>query len=154
MFSRQRIFDRFINWYPPFLGAGIRMVHRETDWSALEVQMKMRWWNRNYVGVHYGGSLYSMCDPWFMLILIKQLGPDFIVWDKAATIRFKRPGKGAVSAKFSISSSTVKDIRSKALELGKFETTLMTQVVDENGGVIAEVEKLLYVRMTPVRSKA
>lgn len=102
--------------------------------------------NRNLVGVHFGGSLYAMCDPWFMLILMRLLGSEYIVWDKAAAIQFKRPGIGKVSARFHISAERVEEIRTAADQAGKTEPTFLADVLDESGGVVAHIEKLLYVR--------
>ena len=141
---RQRLMERFINLYPPLLGAGIRS--RTLDERTIEVEMKLTASNRNIVGVHFGGSLYAMCDPWFMLILIRQLGADYIVWDKAASIQFKKPGKGTVRARFHISPERVKEIRKDADAQTKIEPTFVVDVVDTEGQVIARVEKLLYVR--------
>src|SRR5262249_54275566 len=76
-----------MNLWPPFLGAGIRVKVLQADWRAVDVELKLHRWNCNYVGSHYGGSLYSMTDPFFMLMLIENLGPDYIVWDKSASIR-------------------------------------------------------------------
>lgn len=106
----------------------------------------MKFFNRNYVGTHFGGSLYSMCDPWFMLMLIEHLGPDYIVWDKAATIRFKKPGRGVVRASFHILEERIREIRAQADQLGKIEPQFQAVVTDSEGTVIAEVDKLLYVR--------
>ena len=69
-----------MNIWAPFLGAGIRVKRLGPDWKEIDVEMKLRWWNANYVGTHYGGSLYSMTDPFFMLMLIENLGKDYIVW--------------------------------------------------------------------------
>ncbi|MCH9649301.1 MAG: DUF4442 domain-containing protein [Deltaproteobacteria bacterium] len=139
--------------YPPLAGAGIKVTRVAEDFSTFEVSMRLRWWNRNYVGTHFGGSLYSMCDPFFMLILLERLGPEFIVWDKAASIRFRRPGKGTVSARFHISDERVAEIRQEVLEEGVVEPTFRTEVLNQEGKVVAEVEKLLYVRLKKVRSK-
>ena len=136
---------RLMNVFPPYLGAGIR-VRPNADLSAFDVRMKLRWWNRNYVGTHFGGSLYSLCDPFFMLILFEALGRDYIVWDKAATIRFRRPGRGTVHARFEIGPERVAEIRAAADRDGKVEPTFTAEVKDDEGQVIAEVEKLLYVR--------
>lgn len=136
---------RLINFYPPYLGAGIR-VRGGADLRRFEVSMRLSILNRNYVKTHFGGSLYSMCDPFFMLILIQALGKDFIVWDKAASIRFRRPGLGRVRAVFEISDERIDEIRRDALALGKVEPVFQVEVVDEAGEVVAEVEKLLYVR--------
>ncbi|MFN8382442.1 MAG: DUF4442 domain-containing protein [Anaerolineales bacterium] len=141
---RERILEKFINIYPPLLGAGIRS--RSIDERTVDVEMNLTAFNRNIVGVHFGGSLYAMCDPWFMLILMRLLGPDYVVWDKAASIQFKRPGRGKVKAHFHISVERVEQIRLEADQSTKIEPTFSVDVLDEQGVVIAQVEKLLYVR--------
>ncbi len=137
---------RIINLWPPYLGAGIRVTRIADDLRTYEVRMKLRWYNRNYVGTHFGGSLYSMCDPFFMLILTEALGRGYVVWDKAATIRFRRPGRGTVHATFHIPNDRIEEIRRAADEQGKTEPTFTAEVTNDAGEVIAEVEKLLYVR--------
>ena len=107
-----------LNIYPPFLGAGIRVKRLAPDWKEIDVEMKLHWWNANYVGTHYGGSLYSMTDPFFMVMLIENLGKDYIVWDKSASIRFKKPGRGTVFAKFRVSDQQIQEIK-QALANGK-----------------------------------
>lgn len=136
--------ERFINFYPPLLGAGIRS--RTVDELTIDVEMKLTALNLNIVGVHFGGSLYAMCDPWFMLILMRALGRDYIVWDKAAGIRFVSPGRGTVRAHFHIPQSRVDEIRAAADLNGKVEPTFTVDVLDAQGNVVAQVEKLLYVR--------
>lgn len=143
---------RLLNLYPPFLGAGIRVRHVAEDLSVIEVEMPLHFWNRNYVGTHFGGSLYAMCDPFFMVILINRLGRDYIVWDKAATIRFKKPGKGTMKAVFRVPEERVAEIRAQVDANGKIEPTFTVQVTDTEGNVVAEVEKLLHVRKKQARS--
>jgi len=135
-----------LSFWLPYLGAGIR-VRPSADLRTFDVRMKLRWWNRNYVNTHFGGSLYSMCDPFFMLILIQALGRGYVVWDKAATIRFRRPGKGTVRATFHIPQEKVEGIRAAADRGEKIEPVFTVEVRDEQGEVVAEVEKLLYVRL-------
>lgn len=136
----------FMNIWAPFLGAGIRVKRLRPDWKEIDVEMKLRWWNANYVGTHYGGSLYSMTDPFFMLMLIENLGKDYIVWDKAASIRFKKPGSGTVSASFRLSEQQIREIKQALKTQNKIERMFTVEVTDESGTVIAEVEKLLHVR--------
>ena len=136
----------FLNIWPPFLGAGIRVRRLASDWTEIDVEMKLRWWNRNYVGTHYGGSLYSMADPFFMLMLIENLGKDYIVWDKSASIRFKKPGRGTVSASFRLFSEQVQEIKQALNTQEKIERAFTVEVKDESGSVIAVIEKLLHVR--------
>ncbi len=137
---------RWIAMYPPYLGAGVRVTELAEDFKTIRVEMRLRWYNRNYVGTHFGGSLYSMCDPFYMLMLINILGPEYIVWDKAATIRFKRPGKGVVKAVFQLSDEQIAEIKAAADTQGKVEPQFQVTVTDSEGSVVAEVDKLLYVR--------
>jgi hypothetical protein len=136
-----------LNLWPPFLGAGIRIKRLASDWKEIDVEMKLRWWNANYVGTHYGGSLYSMTDPFFMVMLIENLGKDYIVWDKSATIRFKKPGRGTVFASFRLSDEQIQEIKDALKTQDKIERVFRVEVKDEAGSVIAEVEKLLHVRV-------
>lgn len=126
------------------IGAGIRS--KMMDERTVNVEMKLTRFNQNLVGVHFGGSLYAMYDPWFMLILMRLLGRDYIVWDKAASIQFKKPGRGRVKAHFHIPPERVDEIRRDADAKGKIEPVFTVDVVDDDGRVIAQVEKLLYVR--------
>jgi len=135
-----------LRFWPPFLGAGIHVTRVAEDIRAIDVELRLKFFNRNYVGTHYGGSLYSMCDPWFMVMLIENLGPDYIVWDKSAAIRFKKPGKGVVKASFHLPEERIAEIRAQADALGKVEPQFQVVVTDAEGNVIAEVDKLLYVR--------
>lgn len=141
---RQRLMMDLVNFYPPMLGAGIRS--HTIDDRTIEVEMKLTPFNRNVVGVHFGGSLYAMCDPWFMLILMRQLGANYIVWDKVASIQFKKPGRGRVKARFHISPEQVEQVRADADSHGKIEPVFHVNVVDDDGEIVASVEKLLYVR--------
>jgi acyl-coenzyme A thioesterase PaaI-like protein len=141
----QRFMLRAINFWPPFFGAGIR-VKWSPDHKSVDVEMKLRFWNRNYVGTHYGGSLYSMTDPFYMLMLMDNLGPGYIVWDKAASIRFRKPGKGKVRAEFRLSEEQLDDIRSKLATQEKYEPTFLVEVKNEAGEVVAEVQKVIHIK--------
>jgi hypothetical protein len=141
----QQFMLRAINIWPPIMGAGIR-AKWSADHKAVDVEMKLRFWNRNYVGTHYGGSLYSMADPFYMLMLMENLGRDYIVWDKAASIRFRKPGKGKVRAEFRLTDAQLDDIRQKLTTQEKYEPTFVVEVKDEVGDVVAEVQKVLYIR--------
>jgi hypothetical protein len=137
---------RWINLWPPFLGAGIRVKRIQPDMKAVDVELKLRFWNANYVGTHFGGSLFAMTDAFYMLMLMANLGRDYIVWDKAATIRYRKPGRGTVRAEFRLSDSQIEDIREKLETLPKYEPIFLMEVKDEAGVVIAEVDKVLHIR--------
>lgn len=135
-----------LNLWPPFLGAGIRVKRLQPDWRAVDVEMKLHRWNSNYVGTHYGGSLYSMTDPFYMLMLIENLGTEYIVWDKSASIRFLKPGRGTVSAGFRLSELQIEEIEQAVASEGKIERIFLVEVRDEAGSAIAEVRKELHIR--------
>ena len=137
---------RWINLWPPFLGAGIRVQHIAPDMKAADVEMKLRWWNANYVGTHFGGSLFAITDAFYMLMLMANLGPDYIVWDKAASIRYRKPGRGRVYAQFRLTDEQLNDIREKLKTLPKYEPVFLVEVKDDSGEVVAAVEKILHVR--------
>jgi hypothetical protein len=134
------------NLWPPLMGAGIRITRIQPDWREVDVEMKLRRWNANYVGTHYGGSLYSMTDPFYMVMFIEILGRDFIVWDKSASIRFRRPGRGAVFAKFRVTEEQIGEIREALQKEEKIDREFSVDVKSGDGEVIAEVKKVLQFR--------
>lgn len=146
MQRRRPFLLRWINFWPPFWGAGIRVLRIREDYRSVDVEMRLRWWNANYVGTHFGGSLYAMADPFFMLMIMENLGPDFIVWDKAASIRFRAPGKGTVRAEFRLSQEQLDSLHAELSDQDKIEPKFNIDIKDEQGKVIAQVEKVVYVR--------
>ena len=145
-FLPPHLFFRLLTYWPPFVGAGVRVRSVSRDVRRFEVEHHVRLFSRNFVGTAFGGTLYAMCDPWYMFMLIHNLGRDFIVWDKGATIRFKKPGRGRLRAVFEISGEEIERVRADAMRLGKVEPVYSCSVVDAEGVVVAEVEKVLYVR--------
>jgi len=141
-----RNFNLFFNLWPPLLGAGIRIIRVRPDWREIDVEMKLRWWNANYVGTHYGGSLYSMTDPFYMVMFIEILGRDYIVWDKSAMIRFRKPGRGTVHAHFRITEEQVDEIRAALNLEEKIDREFRVDVKSGDGETVAEVKKTLQFR--------
>jgi acyl-coenzyme A thioesterase PaaI-like protein len=143
---RKRLIFRLLNFWPPYLFAGIHVSKLDPAAGFAEVELRTHWWNRNYYGTAYGGSLFSMCDPLYALILIEQLGPRFIVWDKSASIRFRRPGVGTVRARFEIPQAEIDAIREAAIREGKAEPRFACDIIDAGGETVASVEKILHVK--------
>ena len=143
---RQRFLEKAISFYAPFLGAGVKLDDMSKDYRYARVSMPLTFYNKNYMGTQFGGSLYSMVDPWYMLMLIKNLGKDYIVWDKGATIRFKRPGKGKVMAEFKLTQEILDEIKNFVDANTKMDYTFKVEIKDEKGGLICEVDKVVYVR--------
>ncbi|MBB5321430.1 DUF4442 domain-containing protein [Marinobacter oulmenensis] len=145
-FASSGALRRLLTLYPPYLGAGIRVTHIAPDFRSATVEMRQRWYNRNYVGTHFGGSLYSMVDPMYMLLLMRRLGSGYLVWDKSASIEFVRPGRGTVTARFEMSDERLKEIQAATASGDKYLPTWDVEVVDSEGEVVARVHKVLYVR--------
>ena len=135
-----------LNLWPPFLFAGIRVAAIGDDFRSARVELRMRPWNRNYVGTHFGGSLFAMTDPFWMLLVLHALGDGYIVWDKAATIDFEKPGRGTVHAEFLLDDATLDELRAAAAGGDKVLRWFDAPVRDASGDVVAMVRKQLYVR--------
>lgn len=146
LYQNAALFRWALSSYGPYWGAGIRVAEVAPDFSRVVVTMKPRFWNRNAFGTHFGGSLYSMCDPFYCLMLVALLGKDYVVWDKAAAIEFIKPAKGTVHAVFTWSRDEVEAIRAQAANGEKVLPLRVVDVVDEAGVVVAQVHKTLYVR--------
>ncbi len=144
---------KLMRFWPPYLGAGVVVEKCNKDLTEIIVRMKQTPLNTNYVGVHFGGSLYSMCDPFYMFMLIQQLRDDHIVWDKAAFIDFIRPGKGTVRAHFKLDLKEVEDIKKQALENFSVQPKFECEITDEKGDVVARLEKHLYVRRKDAKKR-
>ncbi|MCO5141569.1 MAG: DUF4442 domain-containing protein [Oligoflexia bacterium] len=133
------------NLYPPFLGAGIRITHISKDLRLVRAQMKLRFWNRNYVGTHFGGSLYSLCDAFHMVILLNKLNTDFIVRDKGASVRFLKKALGKVTVDFSIEEKEFLEI--KKMLSGEVQVrTYIAKIIDDNNETVCEIEKHIHIR--------
>lgn len=137
---------RLINLWPPFRGAGIRVREITPDFRTVTVELRLRLLNRNYVGTHFGGSLYAMADPFYMVMLLNILGRDYVVWDKSGTVRYLKPARGTVTARFHIDDAALARLREATANGDKHEPTFRVDIVDAEGVVVADVEKTLYIR--------
>lgn len=144
---------RKINWYPPYLGMGIRVRSFRPDFTRFEVELRARWYNRNLFGTHFGGSLYAMCDPFYVFIVMMNLGNGYIVWDKSAGIDFLVPAKGTILGVFEISSERLADMRAEVDEIGKNTYHFEADLLDETGQTVARVTKEIYVRAKTATGK-
>lgn len=142
-----RVLQRGMNLWPPFLGAGIRVKSISADFRDTVVEMKLGRLNRNYFGTHFGGSLYAMTDPFFALMVFHNLGPDYLVWDKAGRIDYESPGRGRVRAHFHLSERRIAEIKEVAADGGKTFPEFEVNVKDEEERIVARVHKTLYVRL-------
>ena len=134
-----------LNWFPAYRATGARIVHISRDLQRAVVRLPLRRITRNGAGTLFGGSLYSATDPVFALLLAARLGPGYIVWDKAASIRYRRPGREALTAEFAVGDADVEAVRAEIADSGACDRTFRTAFVDRNGVVHAEIEKTVYV---------
>ncbi len=162
-----RSLRRVFNLWPPFLFAGIHVVAIGEDWRSAEVELRMRPWNRNVVGTHFGGSLFAMTDPFWMILVMRALGPGYTVWDRAGEIAFLKPGRGTVRARFELDDEALRELRDAAAGVpgadgpaasaatsdtltvtpsGAVLRWFQTDVLDAEGVTVARVRKQVYVR--------
>lgn len=148
---RASLFRHGLNLWPPYLLAGIHLTDLSADYRRARVELRMRPWNRNYVGTHFGGSLFAMTDPFWMLMVLHHLGRDHFVWDKAGEIEFVKPGRGVVQASFVLDDAVLGELRDAAAGGGKVLRWFDNDIVDAGGEVVARTRKQLYVRRKPAR---
>ena len=135
-----------LNLYPPYIGAGVKITHIREDWRELRVSMALRWFNRNAVGTHFGGSLYSMVDPHLMLLLIQLLGNEYWVWDKSAEIKFIKASKQKVTAIIKIDSADLEEIKRHTNDGEKYLHAFVIEIKDEDNELVAMIKKIIYTR--------
>ena len=140
-----------MNLWPPFLFSGIHVTEISDDWRRIRVELRMRPWTRNYVTTHFGGRLFAMTDPFRMIPVLRALGSDYIVWDKAGEIEFVKPGRGTVHAVFELDDGVLDELRAATANGDKVLRWFDADVVDEQGDVVARTRKQLYVRRKPGR---
>jgi acyl-coenzyme A thioesterase PaaI-like protein len=141
-----RLLKRLLNIYPPYLGAGVRVTYISEDWQELHVSMTMRWYNRNAVGTHFGGSLYAMVDPHLMLLLMQLLGKQYRVWDQSAEIEFVKATKSKVKAVILISADDLETIKRRTENGDKYFADFMVEIRDIDRDLVARVRKTIYIR--------
>lgn len=146
---KANLFRWMVNAWPPLFFAGIKVTYLAADYREARVTLKLRWYNRNYVGVQYGGSLMSMTDPWYMLLLMHSLGKDYFVWDKHAEIDFIAPGKTHVHAQFKITEELLADIRAKTASGEKYVPEFSVDILDEHNKLVARVKRRVYIKLKP-----
>ena len=134
------------NLIPAFRGTGGRITYIAGDFREARVRLPLNWRTRNYVGTIFGGSLYGAVDALYMILLIKVLGPSYTVWDKAATIRFLKPGRGTLYARFILEDEEIQIIQRLLETAPSVDRIYRVDLADSAGVVHAVVEKTIYIR--------
>jgi len=145
---------RLFNLWPPFRAAGIRVARIDPDFRRVTVELRARLLNRNWVGSHFGGSMFAMADPFYMIMMMRNLGRDYVVWDKAASIRFLRPGRGTLTARFELTQAAVDEAIRRTADGSRHEPTFAIEITDGGGVAVAAVEKTLHIRRADSRRPA
>lgn len=135
------------NLWPCYRGTGARVAFIAGDWREVRVRLPLSWRTRNYVGTIFGGSLYAAVDPFYMIMLMKNLGPGVVVWDKAASIRFRKPGRSTLNASFSLDEAELAEIRLLLQQQPRVDRTYKVHLVDQEGVIHAEVEKVIHISL-------
>ena len=141
-----RVLRWVFNLWPTFRFAGVRVRAIATDFTAATVELRLGLLNRNYVGTAFGGTLYAMTDPFYMLMMMRQLGAGYVVWDRAGAVRYLKPGKGVITANFVLPAEEVARVRGLLGASGKLDQTYTVDLRDAASQLIAQVEKTLYIR--------
>ena len=132
--------------WPPFRAMGIRVREIAPDFRRVVVELRERMLNRNWVGTHFGGSMFAMADPFYMIMMMQALGREYVVWDKAGAIRFLKPGRGTLTARFEVTQAMVEEAMQRTAAGEKYEPTYSVDVVNAQGETVAYVEKTLHIR--------
>ncbi len=141
---------RSMNLWPPLLFSGIRITRMDGDFRAVDVELRERFLNKNYVGTHFGGSIFAMTDPFWMIMVMRNLGRDYTVWDRAGTVEFLKPGNGTLTASFRLTEAMLDDIRANVSgDRDKYLPAYPVDIVNANGVTVARVTKTLHIRSKP-----
>jgi acyl-coenzyme A thioesterase PaaI-like protein len=146
-----RTLRRVLNIWPPFLFSGIRVRELADDWRHARVELREHWYNRNFVGTHFGGSLFAMTDPFWMIMTLQALGDGYIVWDQAGEIEFVKPGRGTVVAEFRLDDAVLDGIRAATANGDKHLHWFETEIRDHDHAVVARLRKRVYIRRKRAR---
>lgn len=137
------------NFFPAYRATGARVTYIASDLREIRIKLPLSWKTRNYVGTIFGGSMFSAVDPFYMVMFIRLLGPEYIVWDKAATIRFRRPGRSTLTAKFMIDEAELESIRNELENKERLDRIYQLELTAEDGTTCAEIEKVIHFRRKP-----
>ena len=153
---KSRLYRFAFNIWPCFFGTGATVTYIAHDFSFIRVRLRLNWRTRNRVGTIFGGSMYASTDPFFMIQLMAILGKDYVVWDKAAAIRFRRPGEGELFVEFHVGPDLIAEVKEKVEQNAEHDFTWRAELKDAAGRVYAEIDKTLYVAKREVyeRKKA
>ena len=133
------------NFFPAYRRTGARVIYLADDYHEMRIKIPLNWKTRNYVGTIFGGSMYAGVDPIYMIMLIKILGKDYIVWDRSAEIVFKRPGSETLYADFHVTPEDIKEIKTELETKKYFNKVYKVNLRNKAGKLHARIEKTIYI---------
>ena len=143
---KSRLTRILFNYFPMFWSTGAKMTYLAADFKEIHIKLPLSWRTRNYVGTIFGGSMFSATDVLYFLLVVKNIGEDYIVWDKASSIRFKKPGKGTLYTKAVISDEEIEIIKTELLNIDKIDRVYYLDLIDEAGDICASIEKTIHIQ--------
>jgi acyl-coenzyme A thioesterase PaaI-like protein len=146
IFKKSWLMKVLLNFWPPLFFSRIKLIALSSDYKRARVRLSLSAWNKNAVGTHFGGSIFAMTDPFYMLMLMHHLREEHYVWDKYSDIDFIKPGKGKIYADFILTDEIIENIKAKTQNGEKYLPSFTVDIKDESNQVIAKVTKILYVR--------
>ncbi len=142
--------SRWMRWkfilFPCYFGTGARVTYIAGDYKEIRVRLPLSWRSRNYVGTIFGGSMYGAVDPIYMLMLMRVLGPGYIVWDKSAHIHFRKPGRTTLEARFVLTDEEIAAIREALKTEKSVDRVYLVELKDAQGMLYASIEKTIYIK--------
>lgn len=144
-FTKAQIYKYGFNWSPMYKRSTGKVIEVSEDLHIVKIKIPLSWKNKNYVGSIFGGSMLSATDPIYMIQLMNILGNDYVVWDKAATIKYKRPGKETIFCEFIFTKEDILNIKNDVKSKGEIDIVKTPKIVTKDGVIIAELSKTIYV---------
>jgi hypothetical protein len=148
---KANILRHIINLWPPLFFNSIRVTRISDNFREVDVALNLRWYNRNNVGTQFGGNLFAMTDPWYMVMLMKNLGRDYFIWDKKASIDFISPGRSAVTATFILTQEKIAEIRAATAKGEKYLPEFVVEIFNTEQVLVARVHRTVYVKLKPTK---
>lgn len=150
---RTKLLRFAFNFYPCYRRTGARLTYVADDYSEVRIKLPLNWRTRGYWGTLFGGSMYGAIDPVLLVMLARRLGPDYVVWDKAATIDFRKPGRAALYARFRIEEAEIAELKRLLEHEGRIERSWPIELTDAHGTVHAAFTKTLHLRRRDAAAK-
>jgi acyl-coenzyme A thioesterase PaaI-like protein len=143
---KSRLSRMVFNFFPAFWSTGAKVTYLAADYKEVHLKLPLSWRTRNYVGTIFGGSMFASTDVLYFLLVLKNIGKDYIVWDKASSIHFKKPGKGTLYTKVTVSDKEIETIKKELQYTDKIDRIYLLDLIDEAGDICASIEKTIHIR--------